>query len=64
MKLRKNIAATTVVIMLSAAALPAFATQAVSEPSGWYSWFLSIFKSDESNSSSIDGSGVGKPPPQ
>jgi hypothetical protein len=63
MKLRKNIAATTVVIMLSTAALPAFATQAVNEPGSWYSWLLSIFISDESNSRNIDGSGVGQPPP-
>ena len=59
MKLRKNIAVITAVLMLATA--PAFAASPESESESWFSWFFSLFQASENNEDSEDFSGLGRP---
>lgn len=63
MKLRRNLAITIVVIMLSIVTTPVLA-DSDANTENWYSWILSLFNGSENSVADASGSGLGKPPPK
>jgi hypothetical protein len=64
MKLRKNLAVITTVVMLSTVTVPALAASAESDSNSWFNWFFSLFQTNEAEKADEDEasfSGLGRP---